>query len=140
MVPRIGKELSRSDGFFQSVRVTDGLEIRPMKLTRNCGFRPRTAILDAMSSLALTPTALEPKPVPTPITWGRKLRSLALRLAIYWTVYTLSIGPMFWMWYEANFLDGHRWIAAFYFPLLYACERIEWFGNLVNWYINLWIL
>lgn len=65
---------------------------------------------------------------------------MCVRLTIYWTLYTLSIGPMFWTWYEANYLDGPKWIAAFYFPLLVACDVIGPFGDFVNWYINLWIL
>jgi hypothetical protein len=47
---------------------------------------------------------------------------------------------MFWWWYEANYLDGPRWIAAFYLPLLIVCDTISPFGDLVNWYINLWIV
>ena len=92
-----------------------------------------------MSALEPAAAVLDPSPAPQRIAWGRRLRNLGVRLAIYWAIYTLSIGPMFWWWYEATFLDGHRWIAAFYFPLLFACDRIDWFGDLVNWYINLWI-
>jgi hypothetical protein len=79
-------------------------------------------------------------PVRPPRSWRRRIGFACLRLTLYWTAYTLSIGPMFWMWYESQYLDGPRWIAVFYFPLLWACDAIEPFGDLVNWYINLWIL
>jgi hypothetical protein len=59
---------------------------------------------------------------------------------IYWILYTLSIGPMFWYWYEANYLGGDPWIAAFYWPLVFVCDHVEPYGDMVNWYINLWIL
>lgn len=59
---------------------------------------------------------------------------------IYWTVYTLSIGPMFWTWYEACYLNGPAWVVVFYYPLLYVCDRFEPYGRLVNWYIHWWIL
>jgi hypothetical protein len=63
-----------------------------------------------------------------------------VRLAVYWLLYTLSIGPMFWYWYEASYLDGPKWVVVLYLPLLYVCEQFEPFGRLVNWYIRWWIL
>ncbi len=92
-----------------------------------------------MSALEPTVAAPAPNAAPQPIAWRRKLRNFGVRLAIYGVIYTLSIGPMFWWWYEAAFLDGNRWIAAFYYPLLWACDHVAWFGDLVNRYINLWI-
>uniref|UniRef100_A0A7C2JYW3 Uncharacterized protein n=1 Tax=Schlesneria paludicola TaxID=360056 RepID=A0A7C2JYW3_9PLAN len=79
----------------------------------------------------------EPAPKPPK---RRRFRHWALRFAWAWLIYTLSIGPMFWMWFEAMYVDGPKWIFAFYLPLLIACELCPPFGWLVNEYINLWIV
>jgi hypothetical protein len=63
-----------------------------------------------------------------------------LRLAAYWLIYTLSIGPLFWIWFDARYVDGPKWISRAYLPLAIACDLIPYFGTWVNWYINLWIL
>jgi len=54
-------------------------------------------------------------------------------------VYALSIGPMFWQWYEAQYLSGSKLVVALYEPLLYA-TRIPIIEKLLNDYINWWIL
>ena len=54
------------------------------------------------------------------------------------TLYVLSIGPSFWLWVDSMYLEGPPAIATFYFPLLLLCEWIPLFGDLVNWYIQLW--
>jgi hypothetical protein len=79
-------------------------------------------------------------PAPQPRPWRIRCRNFCVRLTVYWVLYTLSIGPMFWWWFEASYLDGPKWIFVFYLPLLVACEYIGPFGDFVNWYINLWIL
>lgn len=66
----------------------------------------------------------------------RSLR-IGIRFLVFCVLYVLSIGPMYWYWYEARFIGGNYWIAALYEPLLQAC-RIEPVGDLVNWYIDLW--
>jgi hypothetical protein len=82
----------------------------------------------------------EPAPVESrPPRRGRFVRFLG-RLVVYWMIYTLSIGPFFWAWFEASHVDGPKWIARFYTPLLYACEVFPWFGAIVNAYIDWWIL
>lgn len=72
------------------------------------------------------------------------LRQLALRvmiyLAVYFVVSVVTIGPLFWYWFEAAHVDGNKWIAKFYAPLLWLCEHSEWLSYLVNRYINWWIL
>lgn len=68
------------------------------------------------------------------------LRKFALHTTVFWVVYTLSIGPMFWFWFEAVYAGGPRWISRLYVPLVLACYYVPWFGDLVNWYINWWIL
>ncbi|NOX54319.1 MAG: hypothetical protein GXP27_07725 [Planctomycetes bacterium] len=54
-------------------------------------------------------------------------------------VYVLSIGPMFWYWYEARYLDGPIWVVLLYEPLRLA-TRFELFEKFINDYINWWIL
>lgn len=73
-------------------------------------------------------------PRPLKVLWH-----VARRILVFLTIYTLSIGPMFWHWYAGVHADGSKLVVAFYMPLLYACE-IEPIGDFVNWYINLWIL
>lgn len=84
------------------------------------------------------------QPLPTSIRIKRYLKELALRIVIYFLVYLivafLTIGPMFWYWYEAVALHGSIWIAKFYAPLLFLCDHVEWISDLVNGYINWWIL
>lgn len=74
---------------------------------------------------------------------GRWLGACLIRLfLIPWVLivlYVLSIGPLFWVWHEAYYMDGNKWIVLFYMPLLLACE-IDPVGELVNWYIGLWIV
>ena len=66
-----------------------------------------------------------------------------IRYAIYFlvflTLYVLSIGPMFWYWYEAEYLGGSEWILVLYQPLRYATQ-IPLFEDLINNYINWWNL
>lgn len=63
----------------------------------------------------------------------------AVVFCILLVAYVLSIGPMFWYWFEARHFDRSRWILVFYEPLRFAC-RIDFISDLVNWYIRLWIL
>lgn len=59
--------------------------------------------------------------------------------AVLLALYVLSIGPMYWVWYEAVFVNGSRWIAAFYQPLrLIASLPIV--GRLIEDYIYMWIV
>ncbi|MEO1996758.1 MAG: hypothetical protein ABGZ17_15950 [Planctomycetaceae bacterium] len=62
-----------------------------------------------------------------------------LVLSYVWFLYALSIGPMFWLWYDSKYLGGASLVARIYEPLLWSCE-IPPVGRAVNWYINLWIL
>jgi len=66
------------------------------------------------------------------------VRSL-VHLVVFLILYVLSIGPMFWIWYEAHYIGGSKWIAAFYEPLRRATQ-IPLFRDLINDYINWWIL
>ena len=74
----------------------------------------------------------------------RYLRGLAFRLVIYLAVYFViafvTIGPCFWYWYGAVHVHGSIWVAKFYTPLVWLCDRCEPLSRLVNAYIRWWIL
>ncbi|MDX1966373.1 MAG: hypothetical protein SFV23_04295 [Planctomycetaceae bacterium] len=69
--------------------------------------------------------------------WWRRSITAGVWLGI---VYTLSIGPMFWTWFEALHFENNPVVLGFYMPLVLACDFCPPFGWLVNWYVNLWIL
>ena len=54
-------------------------------------------------------------------------------------IYVLSIGPMFWVWYDAEYFTGNLLIRVFYAPLRLLCG-FEFIEDLMNRYINWWIL
>jgi hypothetical protein len=61
------------------------------------------------------------------------------RLIIALAIYVASIGPMYWPWYQAKFLNGWWIIAALYEPLFIVAGWIPPLGRWLNWYICLWI-
>ena len=61
-----------------------------------------------------------------------------LRVVLGLTVYVLSIGPMFWFWYEAENMGGWPFLRVLYFPLRLACG-VEFVEEALNDYINWWI-
>ena len=63
-----------------------------------------------------------------------------VRFGIFCVWYVLSIGPMFWMWHHAHLSNQRSMIELFYRPLEVACEVFPWLRNLVNAYIDWWIL
>jgi hypothetical protein len=77
--------------------------------------------------------------------------ALLLRVPVYLfitlTMYVLSIGPMYWRWYEsyamhnsdAEALAYADRVSLFYLPLLEACKRSEHISDYVNWYIDFWV-
>lgn len=71
--------------------------------------------------------------------WTGYLMFLAQRVFIYFSLYTLSIGPMYWKWYASQFVGGSSVVAAFYLPLVKLAEWIPPFGEWLDWYVNLWI-
>lgn len=75
-----------------------------------------------------------------PPTWTQWCLRLLRQTVITFTLYTLSIGPMFWHWFEAVNVNGSHWVAVFYAPLALLCDLIPAFGWLVNRYIEWWIL
>jgi len=68
------------------------------------------------------------------------LKRLCVYLLIYLFASIISIGPMFWVWYEAVYVNGSVLVAKFYAPLVWLCDHIPWLSELVNRYINWWIL
>lgn len=67
------------------------------------------------------------------------VRNILLELAVFAVLYVLSIGPMFWYWYDGMYARGSWFAVAFYEPLRIAC-RVDVIGDFVNWYIDLWTL
>ena len=68
---------------------------------------------------------------------ARFLKRVGIRLGVFLLLYVLSIGPMYWKWYEARFVGGNYWIVAFYEPLVQA-QRVQPVGDFLDWYIELW--
>jgi hypothetical protein len=61
------------------------------------------------------------------------------RLIIALAIYVASIGPMYWHWYQAKYLNGWWILAAIYEPLFIVAGWIPPLGRWLNWYICLWI-
>jgi hypothetical protein len=61
------------------------------------------------------------------------------RLLIFLVVYVLSIGPMYWQWYDSKyFRDTSPFLARLYNPLDKFCELCPPFRDWLSWYIGLW--
>lgn len=69
---------------------------------------------------------------------GRYRIRIRTQVAIVIVLYVLSIGPMFWQWYEAENFGASPLIRIIYAPLRLACA-IPLVENCVNRYINWWI-
>lgn len=67
------------------------------------------------------------------------VRNVALQLLIFFVLYTLSIGPMFWNWYAGWNIEHASPVAAFYEPLHRLADWNDAFGHFMNWYVDLWI-
>ena len=67
-----------------------------------------------------------------------------MRFGMFCVWYVLSIGPMFWTWHHAREWSEQSnrlsLIETFYLPLAVACHVLPWFRDLVNSYVNWWIL
>lgn len=68
------------------------------------------------------------------------LRRLAI-LYVFFILYVLSIGPMFWRLHGAYYVEtdrlSSRILVAFYEPLRYLC-KIPFVGNAVDNYVEWW--
>lgn len=76
---------------------------------------------------------------PTPRKPLRYWQSFALRMCLYFTIYVLSLGPMYWRWWEGKYMHGSKLIAAFYEPLFLLSGWIPPLGWFVNGYVHLWV-
>jgi hypothetical protein len=76
------------------------------------------------------------KPAPGP---RRSIRRFVIRLAIIFTLYALSIGPLYWQWYAAKVGLGSPIYLALYRPLELLARSIPPLGHFLNWYVSLWI-
>lgn len=71
----------------------------------------------------------------------RTRRAIAVveEVFIAFSLYVLSIGPLYWKWYSAKYVEGAALLAAFYEPLWFLAGWIPGFGEWLNWYVRLWI-
>ncbi len=98
-----------------------------------------------MSQAQVTSEPLPASTAPKPgLTWLKVRRFLVRRLVstiLLLTLYVLSIGPMWWVWYSGMYVETETnyWVIAIYEPLRQAC-RIEWVNSLVTSYIEWWNL
>lgn len=96
------------------------------------------------SELTSTTDLPDAQATPTEATLRRKARrrymiTSIIQVAVFLSLYVLSIGPLFWQWYASFNSMSSPFFAAFYMPLLVACDYCPPLADGVNWYINLWI-
>lgn len=68
-----------------------------------------------------------------------RIRYRLLRFLIVLAVYVLSIGPMFWVWYESEYLGRWPLVRLFYAPLRLICypKFVEdWLNRYIEWWIT----
>jgi hypothetical protein len=70
---------------------------------------------------------------------SRKRIPVAVWVVVFLVLYVYSIGPMFWLWYEAENMGGSPVLRAFYTPLKLLCLGSTTFENFLNRYISWWI-
>jgi len=79
------------------------------------------------------------QPAPPKWSWRRYIINSLIQVTVLLSLYILSLGPFFWEWYSSFNSMSSPFFAAFYMPLLYACDYIPPLSDGVNWYVNLWI-
>ena len=94
-----------------------------------------------LASSSLISAATPQKPRLTWSSWRRWVLRRILATFILLTLYVLSIGPMWWVWYSGMYVETETnyWVIAIYEPLRQAC-RIEWVNSAITWYIEWWNL
>ncbi|MDA0588634.1 MAG: hypothetical protein O2820_10240 [Planctomycetota bacterium] len=70
---------------------------------------------------------------------SRRRVPIPVRVLVFLVVYVYSIGPMFWLWYEAENMGGSYLLRAFYTPLKLLCLGSTTFEDFLNDYIGWWI-
>jgi hypothetical protein len=71
-------------------------------------------------------------------TTSRRRWTRSVRVTIAIILYVLSIGPMFWYWYEAENMGGNPLVRVVYAPLRFLClipQVEDWLNNYINWWI-----
>jgi hypothetical protein len=68
--------------------------------------------------------------------WVHVLR----RSFVYFSIYAISLGPMYWRWWEGKYLNGSKFIAAFYEPLFLVSGWIPPLGWFLNSYVHIWVI
>lgn len=83
--------------------------------------------------------AAETGPGRRPPSRGWRIAMHSLRTVLFVELYVLSIGPMFWFWFEAETFGRWSFFRVFYAPLRLACasDRFErWLNRYINWWIT----
>jgi hypothetical protein len=89
---------------------------------------------------ALTASSEPSQPKRRKRTWRTFVRDIGLYFALYILISGILIGPLFWVWFSAVYVDGPKWVARLYVPLVLLCEIFPPLGWLVNAWVNWWIL
>lgn len=84
------------------------------------------------------PPSQSPAQRPKRSLWQEIRRRLIITFVAF-VLYVLSIGPLYWQYYNAKFNTGSALLAAFYEPLYLLCAYIPPLSRLVDAYIMLWI-
>lgn len=70
--------------------------------------------------------------------WVRSAAGFGQRMTVLFGLYVLSIGPMYWRWYSSEFVNGSPYVRAFYRPLWLLARRFPWFGEWLDFYVQMW--
>lgn len=77
------------------------------------------------------------RPIP-PGRWEH-VEAVIEQLLILFALYVLSIGPMYWRWFSAKYVNGPALLAAFYEPLWILAGWCPPLGAWINWYVRFWV-
>ncbi len=86
------------------------------------------------------PATASPRPTDGPSARWRWWRLTIIQVVVTWTIYVLSIGPLYWTWYAGKHVGDPNLVAIFYEPLYQLAGLIPPLGWFLNWYVALWIL
>ncbi len=67
------------------------------------------------------------------------LRRFLQSFCLVFTLYVLSIGPLYWKWYGAKSGLASPFFLVLYAPLEQLARQFPPLGHLLNWYVSLWI-
>lgn len=68
-----------------------------------------------------------------------EIRKRLIAAVVFFVVYVLSVGPLYWTWFNAKFNTGSAWFAVVYEPLYQMCAICPPLGRVVDAYIGLWL-